>query len=94
VPGTQTLYMTPLMRAVYLSKEESCRLLLSVIYNKAAWINIQSTDGFNAMHLAALEGNKGIIDLLLENGADLSITQNRGLNVLHLAAMKNKFCAV
>ena len=58
--------------------------------NSGANLNIQSNDGWTALHLAAQGGYVEIIELLLDSGADLNIQNNGGWTALDIAKDHNR----
>ncbi|KAK4894790.1 hypothetical protein LTR49_028349, partial [Elasticomyces elasticus] len=56
------------------------------LLDKSIPVDLQSSDGQTALHLACAERDFGAIDLLLEHGASTSVTVNIGPNALHHAA--------
>jgi ankyrin repeat protein len=54
------------------------------------WVNMQSEQGYTALHYASYRGNIDVIKILIESGANLNITNKRGLNVFHMSAQGNQ----
>ena len=50
------------------------------------WLDLQTDEGFTALHFASFRGNTEIIEVLLLSGADINTMTYQGLSVFHVAA--------
>ena len=55
-----------------------------------AWINVQNSEGFSALHFAGLHGNVEMLRLFEELGANMMIESDEKENVLFMCAEKNQ----
>jgi ankyrin repeat protein len=87
---------TILHRACYLELYLIIIILLEELSKKKDetfvknFVNLQSTMGYTAIHLASYRGNIDIIQILIEYGASVDITNSKGLNVLHIASQGDR----
>ncbi|RYP08517.1 hypothetical protein DL764_001848 [Monosporascus ibericus] len=66
----------------YKSHEVIVRLLL----DHGADVNLVDLNGWTALHTAALQGHETIMKLLLEKGADINVKDCNGRTALHIAS--------
>lgn len=86
-PGTTTFNgieiaeNAPLHNEVIMGRIEGVRELIKA----GADVNLERTDGFTALHLAALNNREEIAKLLIIEGADVKAKTSRGATPLHIA---------
>jgi ankyrin repeat protein len=63
---------------------------VSLLLDRGANINAQSSVGNTALHMAILAGHQDLADLLLQNGADISIRNKNGKSAVQLARERGR----
>eukprot|EP00820_Chromera_velia_P016229 Cvel_25920.t1-p1 / transcript=Cvel_25920.t1 / gene=Cvel_25920 / organism=Chromera_velia_CCMP2878 / gene_product=Serine/threonine-protein phosphatase 6 regulatory, putative / transcript_product=Serine/threonine-protein phosphatase 6 regulatory, putative / location=Cvel_scaffold2997:16208-16951(-) / protein_length=248 / sequence_SO=supercontig / SO=protein_coding / is_pseudo=false len=76
---------TPLFfsSSLYAQSSGECRMLVELLVERGADVNLQDAGGETALHVAVRKGLRGGVEVLLDDGADIDIRNIAGQPVLH-----------